>query len=128
MLLSFVAVVGGFVVIAFLVGITTALASKLPMGKPDPTCATAVSGTYLVTNLVLGFLCAVVGGYFCGRIAPRSPEIHIAALVGVLGTMSLLTIMTTGAAPGQPKWYPYIIGLLGVTGIIAGGALRISLT
>jgi hypothetical protein len=126
MLISIVAVVGGFAVTAILVVVGTAVATAAILRDParDPTAV--VPALYLAVNLALSLLAAVAGGYVCSWIAPTRPFVHAVALAGFFEALSLATAVTSGAAPGQPTWYPWVIGLICASGVIAGGAIRIA--
>jgi hypothetical protein len=122
MLRSIAAVVGGFAVTVFLVtaGTAAAVATLLRRGSSNP--AAAVPAIYLAVNLALSLLAAVAGGLVCVWIAPKRPLVHAIVLAAIFETLSLATALTTGAQPGQPVWYPWIIGIVCVAGVIAGGA------
>lgn len=124
-LLSIASVIGGFLATAILVGVSNAVASAAFNTQPKPDSPATVPSTYLTANLILSLLAAVAGGYICGWIAPTRPIIHVLVLAGLFTTMSLLTAVTTGAEPGQPTWYPWVIGIIGLSGVLIGGALRI---
>jgi hypothetical protein len=128
MLLSIAAIIGGFLVTAILVGGSTALASAALGVQQQPESGETVPITYLAANLFLGLVSAVVGGYVCGWIAPSNPVVHAAILAGLFGVLSLATAVTTGAAPGQPIWYPWVIGVIGISGVVIGGVVRLLLT
>jgi peptidoglycan/LPS O-acetylase OafA/YrhL len=121
---SIVAIIAGFLTTAVLVMAGTAVASAVMLPGRTAGETTVVPTPYLSVNLVLSILAAIAGGYVCGWIAPRHPFSHAAILAGVFGLLSLYTAVTTGAAPGQPHWYPWVIGTICVAGVLAGGALR----
>ncbi len=123
-LLSIASIVGGFFATAILVVIGTALATKIFNTQPKPDGPAIVPLPYLIANLVLSLLAAVAGGYVCRRIAPNHPFVHVIVLAGLFEALSLTTAVTTGAEPGQPNWYPWVIGLICVSGILAGGSIR----
>jgi hypothetical protein len=123
-LLSVASIVGGFLATAILVVIATAIATKVFNTQPKPDGPAIVPLPYLSANLILSLLAAVAGGYVCSRIAPTHPFVHVIVLAGLFEILSLATAVTTGAAPGQPTWYPWVIGLICVSGILIGGSLR----
>jgi hypothetical protein len=125
MLLSIVSVVAGFITTAVLVGVSTAVASRLLIGDAGSERPTPLGGTYLAANLILSFLSAAVGGYTCAWIASHSRAVHVGVLAGLLGVLSLATALTSGPGPGQPAWYPWVIGAIGIAGIVVGGAVRL---
>jgi hypothetical protein len=123
-LLSIASIVGGFLATALLVVIGTAIATKVFNTQPKPDGPAVVPLPYLSANLILSLLAAVAGGYVCSRIAPRHPFVHVIVLAGLFEMLSLATAVTTGAEPGQPTWYPWVIGLICVSGTLIGGSIR----
>lgn len=123
---SIAAVLVGYLVTAVLVivGTVAASAALLPGAGRDPTVV--VPTLYLAVNLGLSLLAAAAGGYVCGWIAPARPFLHAAILAGLFEILSLSMALSSGAAPGQPRWYPWVIGLLGMAGVLAGGAIRLA--
>jgi hypothetical protein len=124
MLVSVASIAGGFLATAILVVIGTATATRVFNTQPRPDGPAIVPFPYLSANLVLSLLAAVAGGYVCSRIAPARPFVHVIVLAGLFEMLSLATAVTTGAEPGQPTWYPWVMGLIGVSGILIGGSLR----
>jgi hypothetical protein len=124
-LLSVAAVFCGFLATAILVIVSTAIASRVFNTRPKPDSPPIVTVPYLTANLILSLLAAVSGGYICGWIAPTRPLVHVIVLAGLFEMLSLATAVTTGAAPGQPAWYPWVIGLICVFGLLVGGTLRL---
>jgi hypothetical protein len=123
-LLSVASIVGGFLATAILVVIGTVIATKVFNTEPKPDGPAIVPLPYLSANLILSLLAAVAGGYVCSRIAPTRPFVHAIVLAGLFEMLSLATAVTTGAEPGQPTWYPWVIGLICVFGILVGGSIR----
>ena len=111
-------VIGGIIIAAalFVPGGVQAMAGGAP--------PTGLPAAYLAANLATGALGAVLGGWLtardrrvravrsCGR--PRRDR------------RASLTIGSAAAAPAgpQPGWYPIVIGVIGVAGVLAGGKLR----
>ncbi len=123
--LSIVAVLGGYLATAVLVVVSTIIASKAlnpPQVPGEPPVATV---PYLVANLSLALLGAMAGGYLCAWIAPVSPLIHVIVLACLFGGLALATAITSGPMPGQPSWYPWVIGIIGASGVMIGGILRV---
>ena len=121
---SVLSVVGGFFVVAVLVGLATAGASAvmLPGGgaQPEPTTA------FLVVNIVYSVAIAVVGGYVAATVSDHSPLGHAAGLavfMMVLGLASWLWVNGGEPAPGQPTWYPVVMSLLIPPVAVLGGVL-----
>jgi len=125
MLLSIGAVIGGFLVTVILVSVSTVFACVICGVKQKSNPSETVPANYLAANLTLSLLSAIVGGYVCGWIAHSDPLVHAGILAGLLGVLSLTTAVATGAAPGQPTWYPWVIGVIGVSGILVGGYVRL---
>ncbi len=75
---SVLSVVGAFFVVAVLVGLATALASRLMLGSTGP--GTEPTTAYLVVNLACGVLFAIVGGYVAATVSDHSPLGHAVAL------------------------------------------------
>jgi hypothetical protein len=91
------------------------------VSRPNPD--TVVPQTYLAANLAVSLAGAALGGWLAARFAPSAPGTHAAVLAAIVVVMSLATAIGTGAAPGQPAWYPWVIGVVGLAGVLAGGAL-----
>ena len=111
---------------AVAIGLGTAVASKLLL-------PTAVGGTmsrptpaYLIVNLGLSGLAALLGGATAARLAASSPFGHAVALALLVLLLALVTAFTSGGRPDaspQPSWYPLVLALLGPLGVIGGGWL-----
>lgn len=128
MLRSVAAVVAGFGFTASTVMIGTIIATALfiPGGltaAAGGTVPAALPGMYLAANLAVSFLGAVLGGWLAARIAAFAPFAHAAALAALLAAMSIGSAMSAAETP-QPRWYPIVIGAIGVAGVLLGGALR----
>ena len=124
MLLSVASIFGGFLTTAILVVVGTAIATKVFNTQPKPDGPAIAPLPYLSANLLLSLLAAVAGGYVCSRIARTHPFVHVIVLAGLFEILSLASAVTTGAEPGQPAWYPWVIGLICVFGILVGGFIR----
>lgn len=131
MLKSVLSVIAGFLTMAIVVmlGTFAAAAALLPGGLaavrnsqgPPPS----QSGTYLLANLAVSFIAAVLGGWVAARLAPGSPKAHVIALAVLVVLMSIATAVTQKAATSnQPGWYPITIAVLGVVGVLVGGIWR----
>jgi hypothetical protein len=80
------------------------------------------SRTYLVANIAGSFAGAVVGGFVTALIA-GPPHLVYASLLGAL-ILALGALMArSGAQPGQPQWYPWVIPIVGAAGALSGGLL-----
>lgn len=125
-------VLGGYVAMAALVMLGTVLATAtlVPGGLGAMRAARtggggtmpAVGASYLVANLVVSLLAAMVGGWIVQRYAP-APAFRwvcgLAALLLVLG----VALAAKGPQGGQPAWYTYLIPIIGVAGVLAGSTL-----
>ncbi len=133
MLRSIGVVLGGFIVMAIVVmlGTMAATAAVVPGGlatmRNGPTGRLPAS--YLGANLVISFLAAVLAGWLVTRFAASSPGTHVlalGALLLVMGVISAMTMRSTPAAASQPGWYGWVIPLVGLAGIAAGWAVRVT--
>ena len=129
MLRSIGAVVAGYISMAAIVIIGTAAASAVlvPGGiasmRTGPTGP--VPGSFLAMNLLVSLAGAMVGGWLAVRLAPTSELNSAYLLAGVTVLMAIVTAAVNGgAARGEPTWYPVMIGILAVAGVLAGGWLQ----
>ncbi len=120
---SVLSVLGAFVVVAMLVGLTTALAAQLMLGSTGPR--TEPTTPFLVVNLTYSVLFAIVGGYVAATVSDHSPLGHAAALSALMMSLGLASWLLNGGqpAPGQPDWYPWVIFLLVPPTAVLGGIL-----
>ena len=121
---SALSILGAFFVVVVLVGLATAVSSNLMLGGMGPDVEITVA--YLVVNLAYSVLIAVIGGYIAATVSDHSPLGHAAGLAGfmmVLGLFSWLVVNRGDPAPGQPSWYPFVIGVLVPPVAILGGIL-----
>ena len=98
----------------FVPGGMTAMAADAP-ARPLP-------GSYLAANLLVSLAGAAVAGWVAARLAPSSPFAHVLVLAALLLIMTLASF-SRGPAPGQPNWYPWVIGTIGMAGVAIGGML-----
>jgi MFS-type transporter involved in bile tolerance (Atg22 family) len=126
MVRSIAAVAGGFVTMLaiVMVGTLAAVAAFVPggltTGMSQPPSG-SLSRTYLAANLLVSLLGAIAGGWVTSRVAAASPSTHVLVLAGIILIMSVVTA-AQGAAPGQPAWYPITISVIGLAGVLIGGA------
>ena len=130
MLHSMLAVLGGFATMAVLVMIGTMLATAalVPGGLARMRSGESggpVPSGYLAGNLIISLLGAILGGFLTVRIAATSPLAHTLALAAFVLLMSGATMMQSRGKPanGQPSWYPGVIAVIGVGGVLLGGLL-----
>jgi len=120
MVRSIVGVVAGFLAMALLTMIATAIAAKAMLAAGgDPPRPTP---PYLAVNLAYSAAFAVLAGYLSAVIAARAPVGHALVLAGLLLAMGILSF--TLNQPGQPRWYAATLIGLGPFGALLGGYLR----
>ena len=118
---AFFALLAGFLTIAVLVGVLTALLMRLTPswvqneGKPQPG--------YIFINVAYSFLAAAAGGYVTSWVAAANPLYHVLALaIIVLAIAALSALQQRGK---QPIWYQLTLVALSPIGVFAGGILRL---
>jgi hypothetical protein len=110
-------------------GILAATAALVPGGLAAATQpavrADPLPAAYLATNLLIGLLAAILGGWLATRLAPAAPHKHVLALAGLVVLMALVTARTQGPdASAQPPWYPWATAAIGLAGVLLGGHLH----
>lgn len=116
------AVVGGFAAMTLIVMVTTPVAARL-LGAD--VAGAGLTTAYLVANLGLSAVAAVVGGLLAAGLAPRRPVMHALYLAGaVLGIGVLSILLVDVPEAGQPEWYPAVAVCVGFVGVMLGGCLR----
>ncbi len=127
MWLSIGSIVSGYIVMALIVMIGTiaATAAMIPGGfgmMKNPVVP--APRQYLIANLAVSFVAALVGGWLTARMAPNAPMMHSAILGALLLVMSVVSARTQRT--GQPSWYPMTLAAIGVVGVLIGGFLKAS--
>ena len=117
---SVAAVASGLGFMAATVRVGVLLASAL-VGTPQPSNAGLTA--YLVLNLVICGAGAILGGWLAARIASFAPYAHAAVMAAIVAVLSVGTATGVPAA-GSPSWYPSVLGLVAVFGVLLGGKLR----
>ena len=118
---AFLALAAGFVTMALLVAILTALLVRLTpswvgeVGKPRPG--------YIFVNLGYSFLAAAAGGYVTALLAAANPLYHVLALAIVVLVLAALSAMQSRGK--QPIWYQLTLIALTPIGVFAGGLVRL---
>ena len=118
---AFLALVAGFVTMAALVAMLTALLMRLPPswvgdeGKPQ--------AGYIFVNLGYSFLAAAAGGYVTAWVAAANPMYHVMAL-GII-VLALAALSALQARGKQPVWYQLTLVALTPMGVLAGGLVRL---
>lgn len=123
---SLAAVIAGFGFMASTVMVGTMIAARLflPGGMAAGGApAGRVPLPYLAASLVVSFFGAVFGGWLAARIGRANPMGHAVALAAVTAVMAVVSAVQTAPGP-QPAWYPAVMGVIGVAGVLAGGRLR----
>jgi MFS family permease len=122
---SVAAIAAGLGFMAATVTVGTLLASALlgggepADGKPSATALVV----YLLLNLVICGIGAILGGWLAARIATFAPYGHAAVMAAIVAVLSITTA-TGASAPGHPEWYPSALGLVAILGVLLGGKLR----
>ncbi len=118
---AFLALAAGFVTMAVLVAVLTALLAWLTpswvgeQDKPQPG--------YIFVNLGYSFLAAAAGGYVTALLAAANPLFHVLALgIIVLALAALSALQSKGK---QPVWYQLTLVALTPIGVLAGGLVRL---
>ena len=121
---AFLALIAGFVSMAFLVGVATAALSRFVPGwvgaKGQPR------GGYIFVNLGYSLAAAMVGGYVTAWIASNNPLIHTLVLALIVLLLSALSALQQRGQ--QPIWYQLTLIALTPAGVVIGGFLRLRLT
>lgn len=122
---SALAVLAGFVVMAVVVMIATAVAVRFVLRVPLAAMRSAGSRTpsrsYLVTNVAASALAALVGGYTTAAIAGHDQVAHGLVLAAVMVVMSLVSMRQ--AAGAQPRWYRVVLAIMMPALAVGGAAL-----
>ena len=123
MLNSVVAVLAGYIVLAVIVMLGTALAVRAILRQlPSALRAPApgyLTTAYLAANLAASALAAVAAGFVTAAIAGHARLSHGLALAGVMVVLSLLSMQQAGAS--EPRWYQLVLATV-MPAIAVGGA------
>jgi hypothetical protein len=118
---AFFALTAGFLTMAVLVGLLTALLMRLTPSwmkdqeKPQPG--------YIFVNLCYSFLAAAAGGYVTAWVAVANPLYHVLALAIIVLALAALSAMQQRGK--QPIWYQLALIALSPIGAFAGGIVRL---
>jgi hypothetical protein len=114
---SVAAIAVGLGFMAATVTVGTLVASALIGDGAMPLAA------YLSVNLAACGIGAILGGWLAARIASFAPYGHAAVMAAIVAVLSITT--APGApATAYPGWYPSVLGLVAVLGVLLGGKLR----
>jgi len=118
---SFLSLLAGYLSMAAVVGIVTAVLMKL---VPEWVGATGNPRLgYAFVNLGYSLLAAMLGGYVTAWVANRNPLIHVLILaLVVLLLAGLSAIQERGR---QPVWYQLLLVALMPIGVFLGGLVRL---
>jgi hypothetical protein len=83
----------------------------------------ATAGAHPVATLAVAAGGAIIGGWLAARVAPGSPYAHAAALAALVAVIALPSATGVPQA-SQPGWYPAVLALVAVLGVLLGGKLR----
>ena len=117
---GFLALLAGFVTMAFVVVLATAVLQKRApafvgaQGSPRPA--------YVAVNLGYSFLGAAAGGYVTAWIADLNP-LHTALALAIV-VLAMGAISALQARGKQPVWYQVALLIISPLGVVAGGILR----
>jgi len=112
----------GFMAATATVGMLVA-SLALNRETPEVRLTPAAFSTFLFLYVVFCGLGGVFGGWLTARIGSSAPYAHAAALAAVVALLSIEVAMAM-PTPGQPGWYPSLLGIVAVTGVLLGGKLR----
>lgn len=118
---AFFALAAGFLTMAILVGVLTALLMRLTPswvkaeGKPQPG--------YIFVNIAYSFMAAAAGGYVTAWLATANPLYHVLALAIIVLAMAALSALQQRGK--QPIWYQLTLIALSPLGVFAGGIIRL---
>ena len=112
----------GFMAATATVGMLIA-SLALNRDTPEIRLTPAAFSTFLFLNLVFCGIGGVLGGWLTARIGASAPYAHAAALAALVAVVSIDAAMAM-PTPGQPGWYPSLLGIVAVTTVLLGGKLR----
>lgn len=118
---AFLALAAGFLAIALLVAVMTALLNKLTPSWV--TESTHPEPGYIFVNLGYSFLAAAVGGYITAWIAGHNPLIHVLALA--IAALLLAALSALQHRGQKPIWYLLALVAIMPIGVFAGGLIRL---
>jgi hypothetical protein len=118
---AFLALFAGFLSMAVIVGVVTAVLMKF---VPEWTGAKgSPRAGYVFVNLGYSFVAAVVGGYVTAWMAQSNPLTHTLALTLIVLLLSALSALQQRGM--QPIWYQLTLLAITPVGVFCGGLLRL---
>ncbi len=121
MLRSVLAVLGGY--ITLIIGVS-AFFAIVTFADPEllGTAAGPPPTWLLISELLVSFAVAVVGGYVCGLLAPARPLPHSVALALLMGVLGVLTAILEAGL--KPWWSSAAMAVVAPGFAVLGGWLR----
>jgi hypothetical protein len=121
---SIAAVLAGLGFMAATATVGTLVAS-LALGRDTPQVrlTPAAFSTFLFLTMVFSGIGGILGGWLTARIGSTAPYAHAAALAAIVALVSIEAALAM-PTPGQPGWYPSVLGIVDVMGVLLGGKLR----
>jgi hypothetical protein len=120
---AFLALLAGFVSMAVLVVIATAVLMKFVPGWVGETGKPRAG--YIFVNLGYSLTAAMVGGFVTAWIALNNQLIHVLALALIVLLLSALSAVQQRGK--QPIWYQLTLLALTPVGVFLGGLIRIKI-
>ena len=129
------AIVGYIAIVALLFALSSLVWLMLGPSRAFQPGSWEVSGGWVLSSIVLGFVGAYFGGRVCARVAHDAGGATILiAMMIVLGVVSALMPVEVGTGPrpddvsmleatmsaSQPAWLPWLNPLIGVVGVWLG--------
>ncbi len=121
---AFLALAAGFLTMAALIAVMTAMLKWLTPSWAGET-GKAQAG-YMFVNVGYSFLAAAAGGYVTTWAAAGSPLYQVLAL-GII-VLALAALSALQAKGTQPVWYQLTLVGLTPIGVLAGGLVRLRVT
>ena len=118
---AFLALLAGFLSMAIVVAVITALLMKLAPTWVGTTGHPRFG--YVIVNLIFSFAAATLGGYVTAWMAQSNPLIHTLALALIVLLLAALSAMQQRGL--QPIWYQLLLVAITPAGVFAGGMLRL---
>lgn len=119
---SVAAIIAGLGFMAATVTVGTMIAGSV-LGAGDGKPSASAVATSLYANLLICGVGAVLGGWLAARVASYAPYGHASAMAAIVAVLSITTAAGV-PAPAYPGWYPSVLGVVAVLGILLGGKLR----
>ncbi|MBW8747982.1 MAG: hypothetical protein JF584_10540 [Acidobacteria bacterium] len=112
---SVMSVMVGFLALNIVLSLESSLVRLVFAGKAE------TSG-YLIANIAVRLVAAMVGGFVAGIIAPYKPILHAGVIAAILFAFSVNAFFKLQGGP-QPVWYLLTLTLATPAAVIVGAAL-----